>query len=756
MLRNPRFWIPAASLTAVGWLLYVDLGRTSPGPITQTHAQAPELLGSASCEICHGGFAVSLDEACSGCHAEIGEDLETGTGLHGTLDGADPKDCGLCHDEHLGADFRLVSENSFVLAGLESREAFDHAAVDFTLEGTHAELGCVECHLNADLLLIPQGERRFLGLERTCVACHEDVHEGRIVRDCADCHGQAHPFSEVATFAHARFVADGAHAQASCEDCHAPESERSVEMLAGPDPPRKKLTCVECHESPHSRPFLVAVGELTSSRPRDSCSLCHAAVHEDFAGRGDAMPTELHPASGFALDAPHDDVGCAECHLPAQGGGAYAFAGSYPGRKADECATCHADVHAGQFVGGPFASCLDCHTRHAFSPSAFDIDHHAQTNFELAGSHAAVTCSACHLEPESDEPLVFAEAPSSCADCHADAHRGAFSASCDSCHGVDLFAEFHAEAFDHGQLTAFALDGAHARADCDACHRSAEAPDRAGRTFGFVDEVFGTPVDACATCHDDPHRGAFEDRGGCVSCHTTEAFYDLELDVFDHELWTGYELEGAHARAQCTACHPRAQQPDELGRTLGRVDEVFGRPVDACATCHADPHRGAFDSPERPPAVAGRTGCARCHTTESFAELWSGPFDHGRWTGYRLDSDHIALDCTACHARSTVDDGYSPLGPAAGTSCSDCHADPHVGQFAQAGRTDCARCHRDAGGLSFDHERDARFALDEAHEKLACAECHMPWPLPDGGAAVRYKPLGIECTDCHGPRGGGR
>ena len=73
-----------------------------------------------------------------------------------------------------------------------------------------------------------------------------------------------------------------------------------------------------------------------------------------------------------------------------------------------------------------------------------------------------------------------------------------------------------------------------------------------------------------------------------------------------------------------------------------------------------------------------------------------------------------------------------------------------------AGRTDCARCHADAGALLFDHQRDSRYALDASHEKLECAACHRPWPLPDGTTAIRYKPLGVECTDCHGPRGGGR
>jgi len=753
MLRNPRFWLPTLSLGAVLWLLYLDLDSTSPGPITLTHAQVPELLESTSCKLCHGDSEETLAEACSACHTAIGEDLETATGFHGTLATADPQDCGHCHAEHHGEEFRLVTEKSFALAGLESRAAFDHAAIDFTIEGSHAELGCVECHQNANLLMIPQGEHRFIGLDRACVACHDDVHEGKIVRDCASCHGQAHPFAEVAVFEHERFIAEGAHVGPGCMECHVPDSERSVEVVAGPDPPRSERVCADCHDSPHSQAFLVGVGELENTRPRKSCRLCHAAAHEDFAGLGDAMPAELHAAAGFSLELPHDDVGCDECH--ARTDDVADFAALFPGRKADDCATCHEDVHAGQFAGGPFGACLDCHDRHAFTPPAFDLAQHARTSFELVGSHESVACAACHLQPNPDEPRVFAEAPSSCASCHEDPHRGAFAESCDHCHEVSRFAEFQEDIFDHERFTAFALDGAHARAECATCHIPAATPDSSGRSFGFVSDVFGQPVDACSTCHADPHEDTFEREGvaaridgheGCARCHVTESFHKPALESFDHELWTGYRLDGAHERARCTTCHQRSEQPDENGRTFGRIDAVFGQPVDDCRTCHTDPHRGAFDG----------TSCSQCHTTETFGELATGPFDHAQWADYPLADFHAVLDCTECHVPTGAESGYRALGPAAGTACSDCHADPHVGQFADNRRTDCARCHLDAGGLSFDHQRDSRYALDETHAELDCSACHMPWPIPGGLEAIRYKPLGIECADCHGPHGGVR
>jgi hypothetical protein len=95
-----------------------------------------------------------------------------------------------------------------------------------------------------------------------------------------------------------------------------------------------------------------------------------------------------------------------------------------------------------------------------------------------------------------------------------------------------------------------------------------------------------------------------------------------------------------------------------------------------------------------------------------------------------------------------------------GTSCADCHADPHVGQFASAGRTDCARCHTNTNAFDvpgFDHAKDTRFALDAQHARLACSACHHTTQLPGGLTTVRYKPLGTACIDCHAAElGGGR
>jgi hypothetical protein len=410
-----------------------------------------------------------------------------------------------------------------------------------------------------------------------------------------------------------------------------------------------------------------------------SCEACHSEAHGGFAGHDEAMPLELHAASGFPLDVPHNDVGCVECHLTSRGNEGLPFDERFPQRSADDCRTCHGDPHEGQFAAGAFAQaeCLTCHDRHAFTPSAFGLELHAESTFPLEGSHQAVACSLCHEQPDASRPPRLSGVPGNCEGCHADAHRGAF---------VEAAARF--------------------------------------------------PVEAAR---------------GCAHCHQPTLFSEFDQETFDHGAWTAFALEGAHERAECEACHERSSVPDETGRTFGVIAALFGEPAESCATCHPDPHGGRFDQPGLPLAVAGLEGCERCHTSEDFATLRSEPFEHERWTGYPMAEFHAQVECAQCHVPSSAPDRFGRTFGRAGTACADCHEDPHVGQFALEGTTDCARCHQDAGALLFDHQLDSRFPLDEQHAAVECSACHVPWPLPGGGEAVRYKPLGTECVDCHDP-----
>ena len=764
-LADPRLWITLLSLAVVAAMVFLDFDRTSPGPLAAVHAAVPELTGPESCALCHGGWADGADgmtAACLACHGAIEQQLAFGRGLHGDLE--DAGRCARCHPDHLGAELELAGARAFALAGRE-RDTFDHGHVAFELEGRHAELACSECHAHADASPLAAGTQRFLGLEQRCAACHADPHAGAFAAGCATCHGQAQPFASLASFEHGdAFPLVGAHARSACVDCHVPGGAFAIEVVGGPEPRPPARGCADCHASPHREPFLAAFAQLTTAALETGCATCHDVAEDAFVGTSADLALtrspELHAATGFELASPHDDAECAQCHAASD-----SFEQRFPGRAPQACEVCHADPHAGQFERG----CAACHGQQpSFAPTNFDTALHATTALPLEGAHADLDCARCHLPSVAGEPVRFAGTPSSCEACHADAHAGAFelaagaAAGCAECHRATAFADV--EEFDHARWTAFELVGAHARADCAACHARTTEADEFGRRFGRARAAFGEALPACAACHADPHAGAFAAAGDCATCHGPEQFEPALAGAFDHAVHAGFALDGAHAPLDCAACHGAGED-----RRLGRVADHYPGPAERCETCHADPHDAAFDSADRPSVVEGRVGCARCHNTKSFATFETdetgsdAQFDHGLWTGYALGGAHARARCDACHARMLdAEPGGRSLAPAPGRECSACHADPHRGQLAVVGRNQCSRCHTSQSSfaeLAFQHDRDSRFALDEAHAALDCAACHVPWPLPDGTEVVRYKPLGTRCIDCHdhgGDHGGER
>ncbi|MCB9903514.1 MAG: hypothetical protein H6831_03820 [Planctomycetes bacterium] len=752
-LRDPKIWLASVSLVLVTFLVVVDLEHTSPGPLSAAHVGIED-IDERSCELCHGEGDVSLADACNACHEPIAEQLASGDGFHGALEGA--ASCGRCHAEHHGDELLLAGPLAFKLAGFDPRETYAHESLAFTLTGKHQYLDCAACHERADVAVLAAGERRFIGASQDCASCHEDPHEGRMVKSCESCHGQAKPFTDLDGFVHTEdFPLTGVHALESCTDCHAPNTDHAVEALGGHDAPPAR-DCAACHEQPHTDPFIRSVAALLEVSAGASCESCHTLDRPTFA-EADLDATErLHAASGFALELPHEQLDCSSCHDPS------VLAGRDTQRSADECAACHDSPHGEQFDTGPFAQldCLGCHARVEFTPSLFDAALHAQTAFPLLDSHAGPACTECHLVPAGGSlgALEFAATSSECVACHDDAHTGAFARpalgsratdDCGACHATTHFADVVPASFDHGVWTIFDLDGAHADASCEACHERSAQPDALGRRFGRVEALFGKPTTDCATCHANVHVGAMTTRStSCSDCHDTQHFSDVDRAAFDHAGATDFALVGAHARATCEQCHAPRPEPDLNRRAFGLASETFEKPLGNCASCHEDVHKGRFDRYGLPTRVDGATSCARCHDEESFRGSGSEGFDHALWTKFPLEGAHATASCESCHENADRTQRY--ISPP--KDCASCHEDSHYGQFGGAQENACERCHASSASfaeLVFDHQTDSRFALDAEHRALDCAACHKPWPLANGGEAVRYMPLGVECADCH-------
>jgi hypothetical protein len=592
--------------------------------------------------------------------------------------------------------------------------------------------GCASCHAPIGVQLargrglhgsLPQGRR-----ER-CELCHSEHHGGQAPLIAAYAFLRA-GVAEASHYDHRHvdFGLRGAHARLACGECHA--AANAPEPPAGGRFLGLVQRCDACHDDAHRGTFGA------------DCQRCHG---QERPWR--EVPLFRHEA--LPLRGAHAAVACAACHIP---GSPRAVASlPVPALPVRTCADCHADPHSGParraMPLAASADCARCHEPTQWGAARPTAEQHAARGFDLRGAHARVECAECHGDAQRG-PLWSDEPPpvSACAVCHQHPHRAevvavavAEGGAANGCAGCHTDAD---ERFDQGRIdarghdaTGFPLAPPHAGVECAACHTGATWQQR----------FPGREPSACSACHADVHRGqsAAEPRyAQCTACHLPTSFHPVQFGAELHA-HTSFPLAGAHGAVACTRCH------------AGVVDGMrrFAGTGHACSACHADPHGGAVERAGLPAAVAGREGCARCHDTNAFAPV-TAAFDHARWTGHELRGAHSRLDCTQCHPRSPRTDGRSTrLGPAAGTSCADCHADPHAGQFAEGGAVDCARCHVAEAFVptTFDHAT-ARLPLDATHAALPCSRCHLP--VETGlGDVVRYRPLGTGCGDCHRPGG---
>jgi hypothetical protein len=487
-----------------------------PGEVIAGHAKV-----EAECSACHVAFARERQNSlCIDCHQEVGADQTSALGFHGLHPEANSADCSTCHTEHTGRNASIVILN---------KKSFNHDYTDFALADKHGEVECDDCHQPDTLFRdapsncfachreddvhegglgedcaschAPKGwdvvefeheietgfplmgghtdvtcnachvEQNFTNTESQCVACHrdDDVHENRRGEDCASCH-TARRWDEL-LFDHARktdFPLLGAHAVASCEQCHA-EGTVNVQL---------ESTCISCHREDDEHKGLLGT----------DCASCHGEVAwTDNSFKHDTF-------TKFPLLGNHATLECEACHA----------APVHESNPDTDCFACHVDddPHAGQ----QGEACGDCHNETDWTQDVrFDHDF---TSFPLIGNHKQAQCDACH------ETSQFRDASAGCSDCHRedDAHKGGLGTDCGSCHSPVDWSRWR---FDHFLSAGFVLDGAHADLRCADCHRS---PPQQGRKTAA----------RCVDCHrnDDAHTGQFGK--DCARCHSTNTFLGAE------------------------------------------------------------------------------------------------------------------------------------------------------------------------------------------------------------------------------------
>jgi hypothetical protein len=495
---------------------------------------------------------------------------------------------------------------------------------------------------------------------KNCASCHPD-HGGRDFAMIVWDEGSA------AKFDHRRagFGLEGKHAQLDCAQCHKPALQKSP---AAPLIRRKDRTkswmglqtaCADCHTDVHR-------GQLGRE-----CARCHAQTAWKPA------PGFDHAKTAYPLTGSHAKVDCLKCHAAAQVvKGTDAKGQPLPEWKPlphADCVSCHKDPHAGRFKG----ACAKCHTTegwHTITPSGFN---HDLTRYPLRGRHAGLACEKCHdpKVPGSQKPKFAL-----CTDCHSDAHAGTATLAgkavdCASCHDVKGFRPSTYTVAAHA-ASAYPLEGAHARAACDACHVRRAAGSPGAAVLGRALVVMRPRRAACVDCHADPHAGRFRapspraKADDCRTCHGMEAFRPSKYDTRMHD-GAAFKLQGAHQAVPCVACHDELKARPAAGSLLADAASMrplrFESPRQACVDCHANPHGEQFAHRK------DRGACEGCHDLAAFAP--ASKFDHDRDSQYKLEGAHRRTPCKSCHETKPAANGkpfvvYRPVP----TRCEACHA----------------------------------------------------------------------------------
>lgn len=557
------------------------IAQISPGPLAQPHEQ---LEGALQCVKCHGGGRKGKEQVtslCLDCHKDIAWLVQRERGFHF---GVREQRCSTCHPDHGGKDFALISWPG------GNPQKFDHRTAGWPLDGGHQKVKCEGCHKPAFRLsnAAALSARRapdwgWVGLERRCASCHEDVHRGRLGTACDKCHVTT-SFKTInqSSFDHnkTKYPLRGRHAEVACEKCH----DFSAGKVASSP---RFANCTDCHKDDHA-------GTATLSGRVVDCAVCHVVG----GWRPSTYTVVQHRLAKYPLEGRHEQVKCEACHVKTSGAPVtqVGSAGVVMRPAASLCRDCHGDDHGDQLARRPDrGACSACHTVQGWKPSTYTVATHATLRLRLEGRHAEIECRACHGPNRVGLPalpgtqslgragVALTLKQADCVACHVDPHDGQLP-RCGDCHGVRAFRPSTIDIVAH-QRYKLPVEGAHRAVPCVACHKEMGHPvTRSSLTlagWSFPRLRFAAPAGGCAGCHANPHGSQFaqrRDRGACENCHGVEAFRPAAR--FDHDRDAAFSLKGAHAHVPCSRCHTSSSGP-------GGKPFVTYRPVSGkCETCH--------------------------------------------------------------------------------------------------------------------------------------------------------------------------
>ncbi len=627
------------------------------------------------------------------------------------------------------------------------------------LEGSK---NCIQCHAKKGESLIQKD---------SCYKCHKAIkkrvnaHKGYHnqainieKKNCEDCHKEhfADRYDLITwpnkggykKFNHdlTGFKLNGAHKKIDCEKCHKKENIKDKSLFKDENVNIKTTylgldtNCVSCHLNDVHQEQI----------DNKNCANCHDET--DFKN---ARISFNHNLTNFPLKGQHKTVNCEACHKPLKQifyEDKWRYKLKHKGIKYKRCVDCHKndDIHENVFGD----NCERCHTESSFNDIIFDKKEHAVDKFPLTGKHLKEDCRSCHTDK-----LNIVPNESTCVSCHKkdDPHRRKFGETCEDCHNTTDFKDIDEKSFNHN-LTGFKIEGYHKKLNCIECHSLKGDYKKKYLTYN--------KDNSCIKCHtsDNPHKDEFKD-DDCSKCHNQDRFIPSEYSVEEHNK-TDFKLDGSHEVVSCNQCHKPYHTDKSNGANKDGIVLTFHTEEKDCVDCHKNPHIKQFENyvieGNKPtpqslsistsyPSQEGnnKVNCEKCHTTESFHKTI---FDHNKDTDFKLINSHKDVTCERCHEykkdKNHEFGGYFLYTQNKNKDCSYCHTDIHYGQFNDK---KCSDCHTDVKweDLSlFEHNRDTKFKIDGAHEKLECEDCHKTIKIKEKDV-INYKIKKYSCIDCH-------
>jgi len=614
----------------------------------------------------------------------------------------DNETCYMCHE-----DEDLTGLNA---AGTEVSMFVAPGALD---ESVHAGMECINCHADLDGFEDwPHAER----LEPVdCGLCHDagdvlagsvhaEVHGGRTIATCADCHGNhgilppsdSDPAQgsvkcgschssierEYEQSLHGRVVHEGADLAPRCWDCH---GGHDILAIGDPDSRTTKFNipfmCGSCHKegTPVSERYDIPADSILSHYSESIhgigllkqgltvtavCSDCHTAHN---------VRDHTDPQSSIHRD--NVAKTCQQCHGRIEQVHQKVIRGALwetePG-KVPVCVDCHSPHEIRRVFyeeGISDKECLTCHANPQLSMvrNGETISLYVDSVETHNSKHKSVTCAQCHtgVTPKHDErPCATVKDRVDCSICHAEIVE-VYSASmhgqlvergdpdapeCTDCHGT------------HGVL---------ARQDsqsptfpknvptlCAECHQSgASAAKRIGEERHRVDEYVmsihgkgllesGLIITAeCTDCHTAHDVRPKTDPQSSVHpdniSHTCGVCHNGIYEKFEKSIHSPLISESDEKLPSCNDCHH--------SHAITRADKADFRLTvrQQCGSCHEEVTESYFETVHGKASDLGGIGAAQCYDCHGSHDILppSDPTSH-------LSRQNIVETCAQCHEGS--------------------------------------------------------------------------------------------------------